>query len=93
MKWSLVTCASAASSLNASISTYSSGSSTLRDHWKNRLPSSARVASVNSFVSSTHWSAYSGFTFHLTQMKIMAGLLAGETSLGSDPMLPRAMPE
>src|SRR5579875_1564583 len=54
------------------MSTYSFGSSTLRDQSKKRLPGSARVASVKLLVSSIHWSAYSCFTFHFTQMKIMS---------------------
>ena len=37
-------------------------------------------ASVNSRVSSTHWSAYSGFTFHLTQMKIIPANLSPTSS-------------
>src|SRR6478735_6359376 len=59
LKWSDVTCVTAASSSNASRSTYWFGSSRLRDHSKKRLPASARVDSVNSRPISGHRSAKS----------------------------------
>src|SRR5690625_1576437 len=74
-KWSELTWASPASSLNASTSTYSFGSSTLRDQSNQRQPGSARVASVNSRASSGQSSACSGFTLNLATMKITSVLL------------------
>jgi hypothetical protein len=65
------TCAPPASpSRNASTSTYSAGSSRLRDQSNHRQPSSARVASVNSLEISGQSSACSGRIRNLAVMKI-----------------------
>src|SRR3954452_13858090 len=71
LKCSDCTCAPpASSSRNASTSTYSFGSSRLRDQSNHRQPGSLRVASVNSAVISGHSSADSAFTANLAVMKI-----------------------
>ena len=76
LKWSLLTCAAPASpSRNASTRTYSAGFSRLLDHSNQRLPSSARVASVNGATSSGHRSVHSGFVSNFTTMKIITGSL------------------
>jgi hypothetical protein len=68
---SVAVCAAPASaSRKPSTSTQVRGSSTLRDHSKNRLPGSARTASVNSRISSGNWSSNSGRTGHFTTMRI-----------------------
>src|SRR5689334_19594315 len=72
LKCSEVTWASAAPSRKASTSTYWLGLSTLRDHSKKILPSSARERSVKSSTSDIHSSLFSGRTVNLTTMKIMA---------------------
>src|SRR5207244_12223481 len=63
---SLLTCAAAPSSSKASTRTNSLGSSTLRDQSNQRLPGSARVASVNSCTRPNHRSDQSGFVLNLT---------------------------
>src|SRR5699024_6655399 len=70
-KWSLLTCGSAPSSVNASTRTYSFGFSRLFDHSKKRFPGSARVASVKARTASGNSSTLSGFTSYCTTMKIM----------------------
>src|SRR6478609_8903099 len=69
LKWSLFTCGPAPSSVNASTSTNSQLSATLRDHSNHRLPGSLRVASVNGVTRSIQVSTSSGLTGNLTTMK------------------------
>src|SRR5690606_13226850 len=71
-KWSELTCGPAPSSVNASISTYVFGSSTLRDHSNHRLPGSARVASVKGREISGQRSAYSALIGNFTLIRIMS---------------------
>src|SRR3954452_17836125 len=72
LKWSDWPCAApAASSRNASTSTYSLGSSRLRDQSNHRQPGSARVASVNDLLIDGQLSASSGRTRNLAVMKII----------------------
>ncbi|GGC78270.1 hypothetical protein GCM10011512_01020 [Tersicoccus solisilvae] len=52
------------------------------------MPGSARVASVNARLSSGHWSAYSGFTGNLTQMKIMVASLGLRLELAHTQQAP-----
>src|SRR4051795_8397345 len=85
LKCSLVTCALPASpSRNPSTRTYSDGSSTPRDHSKNKFPASLRVAAVNSETWSVKFSTYSAFGRHLTTMKIIYVLPSG-VSIGPRP--------
>src|SRR6187402_1673538 len=71
LKCSLLTCSPPASpSRNPSTNTYSDGFSRLRDHSKNKLPGSARVALVKSATSFGKSSTCSGFGVHFTTMKI-----------------------
>ncbi len=71
LKWSDCTCAPpASSSANASIRTYSVGSSRLRDQSNQRLPGSSRVASVKTREISGQASACSGLMWNLAVMKI-----------------------
>jgi hypothetical protein len=72
LKWAELTCAAPASpSRNASTSTYSFGSSRLRDQSNHMQPGSLRQAWVKSRVISGHRSASSGRTWNLAVMKIM----------------------
>src|SRR3954469_3802199 len=73
LKCSDCTCAPpASSSRNASTSTYSFGSSRLRDQSNHRQPGSARVASVNDVLIEGQASASSGRTRNFAVMKIIA---------------------
>src|SRR6059058_6005238 len=73
VKCSLLTCSPPASpSRNPSTNTYSDGFSRLRDHSKNRLPGSDRVALVKSATRCGKFSTCSGLGVHLTTMKITA---------------------
>src|SRR3954468_3694088 len=72
LKWSDCTCAApASSSRNASTSTYSAGSSRLRDQSNHRQPGSARVASVKARLIDGQSSASSGRMRNLAVMKII----------------------
>jgi hypothetical protein len=76
LKWSDWTWAApAASSRNASMSTYSLGSSSDRDQSNHRHPGSERVAAVKSPTISGQSSACSGSTWNLAAMKITPVLL------------------
>ncbi|MFB9072423.1 hypothetical protein ACFFX0_14955 [Citricoccus parietis] len=82
--------------MKASTRTNPFGSSTLRDHSNQRLPSSARVADVNSATESRKVSVYSGLTWYLTTMKIMGPAYPARwtalalSSAGTDPSGPRS---
>src|SRR3954447_11153935 len=72
LKWSEFTCAPPASpSRKASTSTYSVGSSTLRDQSNHRQPGSLRVACVKSAAISGHRSASSALMRNFAVMKII----------------------
>src|SRR3954452_12751547 len=74
LKCSDCTCAApASSSRKASTSTYSFGSSRLRDQSNHRQPASARVASVKPLLISGQVSASSGRTRNLAVMNIIEG--------------------